>query len=190
MVPRGVSREYHGGRLSFPSESRAWGSATTAPPRKAQRGYARTGAGRDAGREGGGLPLPLRNLCDRDGTLRTSGRSRAQDALRARRRDRAHLLRLERRRSRGHRSSQLGRRCALYPTPDRSLHAGTLSGRAANDIVGERGPLEGNARSATVRATSHMLTFAISRKRLLELAENNPKAREGMFAYLRERYSD
>jgi len=35
-----------------------------------------------------------------------------------------------------------------------------------------------------------MLTFAISRKRLLELAENNPKAREGMFAYLRERYSD
>jgi CRP-like cAMP-binding protein len=58
------------------------------------------------------------------------------------------------------------------------------------DIVGERGPLEGNARSATVRATTHMNTFAISRQRLVELAESSPRAREGMFAYMKDRYPD
>jgi cytochrome P450 len=59
-----------------------------------------------------------------------------------------------------------------------------------NDIVGERGPLEGQARSATVRATTHMNTFAISRQRLLDLVESSPKAREGMFAYMKDRYPD
>ena len=59
-----------------------------------------------------------------------------------------------------------------------------------NDIVGERGPLTGTARTATVRATSHMHTFAISRERLRELAEGSPRARAGMFAYMKERYSD
>lgn len=58
------------------------------------------------------------------------------------------------------------------------------------DIVGERGPLEGNTRSATVRATTHMNTFAISRQRLVDLAESSPRAREGMFAYMKDRYSD
>ena len=59
-----------------------------------------------------------------------------------------------------------------------------------NDIVGERGPLEGHTRSATVEATTHMNTFAISRQRLLDLTESSPKAREGMFAYMKNRYPD
>ncbi len=59
-----------------------------------------------------------------------------------------------------------------------------------NDVVGERGPLEGHTRSATIRATSHMNTYAISRQRLLELAERSPTAKAGMFAYMRERYPD
>ena len=59
-----------------------------------------------------------------------------------------------------------------------------------NDVVGERGPLENKARSATVTATSHMVTYAISRERLLALADRSPTAREGMFAYIRERYDD
>ena len=57
-----------------------------------------------------------------------------------------------------------------------------------HDVVGERGPLEGTARSATVTATSHMATYAISRARLLDLAAKSPTAAEGMFAYMRERY--
>ncbi len=60
----------------------------------------------------------------------------------------------------------------------------------ANDVVGERGPLEGHDRSATVKATTHMNTFAISRQRLLALADGSPKAREGMFAYINDRYPD
>jgi hypothetical protein len=59
-----------------------------------------------------------------------------------------------------------------------------------HDVVGERGPLEGTARSATVTATSHMVTYAISRARLLDLAAKSPTAAEGMFAYMRERYDD
>ena len=60
----------------------------------------------------------------------------------------------------------------------------------ASDIVGERGPLAGHTRSATVRATTHMNTFAISRQRLLDLAESSPRAREGMFAYMKDRYGE
>ena len=59
-----------------------------------------------------------------------------------------------------------------------------------HDVVGERGPLEGTTRSATVTATTHMATYAISRARLLELAAKSPTAAEGMFAYMRERYED
>jgi cytochrome P450 len=58
------------------------------------------------------------------------------------------------------------------------------------DAVGERGPLEDKARSATVTATSHMVTYAISRERLLALAARSPTAREGMLAYIRDRYDD
>ena len=60
----------------------------------------------------------------------------------------------------------------------------------ADDVVGERGPLEGHTRSATVRASSHMNTYAVSRQRLLELAESSASAREGMFAYMKARYRD
>ncbi len=59
-----------------------------------------------------------------------------------------------------------------------------------NDVVGERGPLEGTARTATVTAISHMATWAISRARLLDLATTSPAAAEGMFAYMREHYAD
>jgi cytochrome P450 len=57
-----------------------------------------------------------------------------------------------------------------------------------NDVVGERGPLRGENRSATVTATSHLVAYAISRERLLGLVERSPTAAEGMFAYMRERY--
>ena len=59
-----------------------------------------------------------------------------------------------------------------------------------HDVVGERGTLEGTARTATVTATSHMATYAISRARLLDLATRSPAAAEGMFAYMREHYAD
>ena len=59
-----------------------------------------------------------------------------------------------------------------------------------NDVVGERGVLEGSARSATVTAKGHMLTWAISRERLLALVDKNLDARERMLAYMRERYQD
>ena len=59
-----------------------------------------------------------------------------------------------------------------------------------NDVVGERGPLEDRSRSATVTATTHMNTYAISRERLLALVQKSPKAAEGMYAYVERRYSD
>jgi cytochrome P450 len=59
-----------------------------------------------------------------------------------------------------------------------------------NDVVGERGVLEASARSATVTASTHMLTWAISRERLLALVEKNPDARTRMNAYMQERYRD
>ncbi len=59
-----------------------------------------------------------------------------------------------------------------------------------NGVVGERGVLEASARSATVTARGHMLTWAISRERLLALVEKNPDARERMLAYMRKRYQD
>ena len=61
---------------------------------------------------------------------------------------------------------------------------------SVNDVVGERGPLEGHTRSATVRATGHMLTYAISRQRLLALAEESPEAKRGMLAFIASRYPD
>jgi cytochrome P450 len=66
----------------------------------------------------------------------------------------------------------------------------TVRSVGEHDVVGERGPLEGTARTATVTATSHMATWAISRARLLDLAARSPTAAEGMFAYMREHYPD
>jgi hypothetical protein len=59
-----------------------------------------------------------------------------------------------------------------------------------DDVVGERGPIEGGTRTATVRAVTHMITYAISRQRLLALMGRSPAARVGMLQYMKERYRD
>jgi len=46
----------------------------------------------------------------------------------------------------------------------------------ADQIVGERGPIEGKARAATVTADTHLLALAISRDRLAEVMTTNPTA--------------
>ncbi len=70
----------------------------------------------------------------------------------------------------------------------------TIAGRfvttvGEDDVVGERGPLEDSVRTATVTATTHMVTYAISRQRLLSLVGRSPRAAEGMFEELRRRYA-
>jgi len=57
-----------------------------------------------------------------------------------------------------------------------------------NDVVGERGVLLDTVRAATVTATTHMITYALSRERLRELVERNPAAREWMLAEMKRRY--
>jgi hypothetical protein len=57
----------------------------------------------------------------------------------------------------------------------------------ADDVVGERGPVVGAPRSATVTALSDLYTYAISRDRLLELLAS-PAARAGMEAAMDKRY--
>jgi cytochrome P450 len=59
-----------------------------------------------------------------------------------------------------------------------------------NEVVGERGPLRGETRSATVIAASHVVTYAIARERLLALARASATASEGMDAVMRRRYGD
>jgi hypothetical protein len=58
----------------------------------------------------------------------------------------------------------------------------------ADDVIGERGPLVGAPRSATVTAATHLSTYAISRDRLLELVAD-PAARAGMEAAMSKRYA-
>jgi len=58
------------------------------------------------------------------------------------------------------------------------------------DIVGERGVLLETVRSATVTATSHVITYAISRERLLSLVQANPAAKSWMLEEMRRRYPD
>jgi cytochrome P450 len=60
----------------------------------------------------------------------------------------------------------------------------------ADDVVGERGPLSGQPRAATVTASTHMLTFAISRERLMALVAHSAVAAEAMRAELARRYSE
>lgn len=59
-----------------------------------------------------------------------------------------------------------------------------------NDVIGERGLLEDNVRSATVTALGHVGTYAISRKRLLDLLARNPALEQSMRDFMRQRYSD
>jgi len=55
-------------------------------------------------------------------------------------------------------------------------------------VVGERGVLLDTVRSATVTATTHMITYAISRERLRAVVANNPAARAWMLDEMQRRY--
>ena len=57
----------------------------------------------------------------------------------------------------------------------------------ADEVVGERGPIVGAPRSATVTAITDLYTYAISRDRLLELLAS-PGPRAGMEAAMEKRY--
>jgi len=57
-----------------------------------------------------------------------------------------------------------------------------------NDVVGERGVLLDTVRAATVTATTHMITYALSRARLRALVQANPAVRDWMLAEVGRRY--
>ena len=57
-----------------------------------------------------------------------------------------------------------------------------------NDVIGERGVLLDTVRAATVTATTHMITYAISRERLRALVAGNVVARDWMLAEITRRY--
>lgn len=59
----------------------------------------------------------------------------------------------------------------------------------ADDVVGERGLLLGAPRAATVTATSHMITYAISRELLQRVLDASPDVAAAMQAEVRRRYS-
>jgi cytochrome P450 len=59
----------------------------------------------------------------------------------------------------------------------------------ADDVVGERGVILGATRAATVTATSHMITFAISRERLRQVLEASPDVIAAMQDNVRRRYA-
>jgi cytochrome P450 len=59
-----------------------------------------------------------------------------------------------------------------------------------HDVVGERGVLLDTARSATVTAMTHMITYAISRERLRELVARSPATRKWMLDEIRRRYPE
>jgi hypothetical protein len=70
----------------------------------------------------------------------------------------------------------------------------TIGGRpvrtvAMDDVVGERGPIEGRPRSATVTATTHMTTWAISRDRLLAVVARNATLGTRLREEMARRYS-
>lgn len=58
----------------------------------------------------------------------------------------------------------------------------------ADEVVGERGPIEDRARSATVTAASQVATFALSRERLEQVVAGNPAAEAHMKTLLAQRY--
>jgi CRP-like cAMP-binding protein len=59
----------------------------------------------------------------------------------------------------------------------------------ASEVVGERGPIEGRPRSATVTATTHVLVYAISRARLSALLLANADAAAHMRRVVKARYA-
>ncbi len=67
-----------------------------------------------------------------------------------------------------------------------SKHVGRVR---ANEVVGERGPIEGLQRAATVTATTRVLAYSISRVRLQEILNANPGAATHMRRLVRARYA-
>jgi CRP-like cAMP-binding protein len=59
-----------------------------------------------------------------------------------------------------------------------------------DDVVGELGPLSGRPRAATVTATTHMVTYAISRDELSRLIESSPRAAASIRAQLDGKYRE
>jgi hypothetical protein len=59
----------------------------------------------------------------------------------------------------------------------------------ADDVVGERGVILDATRAATVTASSHMITFAISRERLRHVLEGSPDVVAAMREHVTQRYS-
>ena len=59
-----------------------------------------------------------------------------------------------------------------------------------DEVVGERGPLEGRPRSATVAATTHMTTWAISRDRLLAIVSRNATLGARLREEMTRRYAE
>jgi NAD(P)-dependent dehydrogenase (short-subunit alcohol dehydrogenase family) len=59
----------------------------------------------------------------------------------------------------------------------------------ASEVVGERGPVQGEPRAATVTATNRVLAYAISRDRLAEILSANAKAATHMRRLVRARYA-
>ncbi len=58
----------------------------------------------------------------------------------------------------------------------------------AHDIVGERGPITGRPRAATVRAATHMVTYGIPREELQAVISESPAAASTMRDELLRRY--
>jgi CRP-like cAMP-binding protein len=70
-----------------------------------------------------------------------------------------------------------------------SIKGQTVATVTQDDVVGELGPLRGRTRAATVTATTHMVTYAISREELARLVERSPSAAAAMEQELRRRYA-
>ena len=58
-----------------------------------------------------------------------------------------------------------------------------------DDVVGERGPLLGLPRAATVTASSHLLTVAISRDALQQMVDLRPALAQAMRDHVARRYA-
>jgi cytochrome P450 len=69
-----------------------------------------------------------------------------------------------------------------------ALQGSELGVVRADDVVGERGLIEGRPRSATVTAATHMLTYSIARDRLQALLDSDPDVAAHMRAIVRARY--
>lgn len=69
-----------------------------------------------------------------------------------------------------------------------TVHGQHVGAVRSGDVVGERGPIENRARTASVVAASRLLTYAISRERLNEVLEAHPETAARMRDLVRARY--